>query len=256
MQERRFKPPKPEDITARTTGFIRKLETNRKSGEERLLSEDFVPFRGFDKETFSNIYTFTMELSQDSQAEIMDRVVEPLRTIAQHNGIEAVFPNYDDILPHITFDAARFVGLDPNEKQHLETTLDHDIYLNMIARILSGLNFSMDTLVIAPNSYICAGEFSSELYPLERARRLIEKVFGKNPTLSTIDYRDILHSSVARITKIPEDKTYLRKFRDEAAEKVGNPLQSAPVSVSVSRAFPGISIDFIENNGGLIANGY
>ncbi len=264
MPERRFNPPKPEDISVRKTGFVSKLDTNQKTGEERLVAGDFEPFRGFDREAQSNIYTFGMELTPQSQAEIMERVVEPLRVIAQNHGIEAVFPNHGDIVPHVTFDTARFINLDPNNKQRLATDLDHNLYFTMICRILSGLDFPMNTLVVAPNSYICAGEFTSEFYPLEKARRLIEKVFGQNfddsqgepRGLSTIDYRDIFHSSVARITKAPEDRTHLVSFRDEALEEVGESLRSSPISISVARAFHGISTDFIANNGGQFTDNF
>lgn len=261
MQERRFNSPKQEDLAARIDGFAKKLDLNQRTGEDRLISGEFEPFKGFDKERESNVYAFYLELTPESQAEIMERVVEPMRTIAQNNEIEAVYPNYGDIYPHVTFDAARFVNLDPSRKQVLATNLDHNLYFNMIARILSGLDFPMDTLVIAPSSYICASEFSTELYPLEKARRLIEKVFGKNfdesqggpRGLSTIDYRDILHSSVARITKIPENKTHLIGFRNEVKEKVGTDLKSSPLSISVARAFHSIAVDFEKGSGGRIA---
>lgn len=261
MPERRFNQPKQEDIVTRTAGFARKIETNQKTGEDRLVSGNFEPFKGFDKDRESSVYAFYLELTPQSQAEIMERVVESLRTIAQDNGIEAVYPNYGDIPPHVTFDAARFVNLDPSQKQELASNLDHNLYLTMIARILSGLDFPMDTLAVAPSSYICASEFSTQLYPLEKARRLIEKVFGKNfderqgepRGLETIDYRDILHSSVARITGIPEDKTRLVDFRDEAYEKVGKDLKSSPLSISVARAHHGVAIDFEKNSGAWIA---
>ncbi len=252
MSERRFNPPKPEDVAIRTTGFPRRFEANRLSGEERLLSGNFEPFKGFNNERESNVYAFYLELTPESQEEIMERVVEPMRTVAQNNGIEAVYPNYGDIYPHVTFDAARFVNLDPSQKQELATNLDHNLYFNMIARILAGLDFSMDTLVIAPSSYICTGQFSSELYPLEKARRLIEKVYGKSG-LETIDYRDIFHSSVARITGLPEDKSHLRDFKNEAEEKVVKKIKSSPISISVARAFRSLAIDFEQNSGGKIA---
>lgn len=258
MPERRFNPPKSEDLAARKIGFPVRRENNQKSGEQRLESGDFIPFRGFNRERESNVYAFYLELTPESKAEIMERVVEPLRTIAQNNGIEAVCPNYGDLPPHVTFDAARFVNLDSSQKNELVSNLDHDLYLAMIARILSGLDFPMDTLVVAPSSYICAGEFSTQLYPLEKARRLIEKVFGKNfeesqgepKGLETIDYRDILHSSVARVTAIPENRSQLADFVKEAREKVSGPLKASPVSISVARAFHGISTDFIASHGG------
>lgn len=262
MPERRFNPPKPEDLAARKIGFPVRRENNQKSGEQRLESGDFVPFRGFDRERESGTYAFYLELTPESQAEIMERVVEPLREIAQNNEIEAVYPNYGDIPPHVTFDAARFVNLDPSQKQELVSNLDHNLYLAMIARILSGLDFPMDNLVVGPSSYICTGEFSTQLYPLEKARRLIEKVFGRNfdgrqgepKGLETIDYRDILHSSVARIIKIPDDKTRLVGFRDEAYKKVGEDLKSSPLSISVARAFHSLAINFEKNNSAWIAN--
>lgn len=264
MPERRFNPPKPDDVAARTAGFTRKLDSNQKTGEDRLISGDFMPFRGFDRERASSIYAFYLELDPESQAEIMERVVEPLRSIAQNNGIDAVFPNHGDNISHVVFDAARFVNLDPNEKLNLATNLDHNLYFNMICKILSGLDFPMDALVIAPTSYICPSEFTPELYPLEKARRLIGKIFGKNYDdsqeeprgLSTIDYRDILHSSVARITKIPQDKSQLRDFRRDAIEGVSRPLKSSPISISVARAFYEISTDFITENGGQFTDNF
>lgn len=252
MPERRFNPPKEEDLLARTAGFQHKLEVNRKAGEERLLSGEFQPFKGFDRKTYSNVYAFGIELTPDSQARIIEQVTTPLHDIAKANGITAIFPGHGDLPPHVTFDAAKFMNIASDQKQQLTTQLDHNLYFNMICKILAGLDFTMDTLVLSPSSYICTGEFGEQMYAIEKARRLIERVFEQKK-LESIDYRDIFHASVARITAIPGDKSQLIDFVKEAKEKVAKPLASSPINISATRAFHSVSYDDIVKKGGIIA---
>lgn len=90
------------------------------------------------------------------------------------------------------------------------------------------------------------------MYAIGRARTLIEKVFGKQG-LEIIDYRDIFHSTVARVIAIPEDKSRLADFVREAKDKVGKSLKSNPLQISATRAFHSVSLNEIVKKGGLIS---
>lgn len=224
-EKRRFLIHKPEEIAIEEETFRKKLAANKARGVQGIESGDIQPFHGHREEVLKNEYIFVLELIPESEIEIMERVVEPFKEIAKKHGVNAIYPHYGDMTPHVLLETGTFSHIGQQDLEHLQEELKKNKYNDMVARILSGLDFSFDTLVISGrDSYLCVKDFTSDLYPIYKARKLIEKVWAR--TIRNTDdglsglflkdnYQDILHSTVARTTGIPFDHNQLRQFAVE-----------------------------------------
>ena len=258
MARKEFRIHHPGEVADLEQRFRIKLGRNEQTGENLLKSGELKPFRGFDAEAFRHGYSFAIELSHDSQERIINQVVIPLKGIADRHGIQAIYPGYGDISPHVVFEYAQFVNVDQDQQAQLKAKLDRNVYFAMICRILSDLDFSFDQLVIGRDSYLCVAEFNSDMYPIYKARKLIEKIFRKNvqedeqglhgPT--PFEYKDIFHSTVMRITGLPPDKRELIAFKRDVDEKIGKSIKKSPVAISAARVFHGSPYDFTVDHGG------
>lgn len=261
MARSEFKIRNPGDAMVQEWKFQQKLRKNLKAGEERVRNGLIEPFRGFSPEPFQNGYSFAIELTPDSAHRIIEDAVIPLKEIAEKNGIEAIYPGFGDIPPHVTLEYAQFQDLSQEQKDNLKKTLDKNKYFDMIARILSNLDFSFDQLVISGrDTYLCVSGFNSDMYPLYKGRQLIEKVFERTskkgvdtPSLVLTEYKDIFHTTIMRITGLPNSSRDVVRFKREAEEKVGNKLNRDPIPVSALNVFHGSPYEYAVQRGAIIA---
>lgn len=260
MAKNEFKIRQPGEVMVQEWKFAKKLQGSLEEGEKRIKTGSIEPFRGFIPEPFKNGYSFAIEMTPESIHRVMEEVVIPLKGVADKYGIEAIYPEFGDIPPHVTLEYAQFQNLSQEQRDELKKALDNNKYFDMISRILSNLDFSFDQLVLSGrDAYLCVAEFNSDIYPIYKGRKLIEKVFerisGQNglPALKPTEYKDILHSTVMRITSLPEPKESLSKFKKEADGRVGNKLKRNPIFVSAMNVFHGSPYEFAVQRGAIIA---
>ncbi len=257
-EKRRFSIHNPDEVASMQEAFKRKIDANRQKGQDAITTGRIEPFRGFNFEKSANEYNYVLELTPESQRDIMNQAVYPLREIAQKHGVEAIYPSLGDMPPHVTIEFGVFKNLSPEERKQLLHQLDHNYYLDIIGKILSGLDFSYDQLVFSGrDSYLCVGEFNSDIYPIYKARKLIERVYrktlkdeeGSESGLTVpFEYKDILHTTVSRTTELPFNHDELKKFMEEVDEKVAIPIRKNPIPVSVESAFHGSTLLFLQEN--------
>lgn len=227
MEKHRVYPVKGSEIAAIMQDFYQaKIERNRRNGYTALSSGEFKPFTGYAREDMSNIFNFVLELDEPSRVEVIERVVDPLQKLAEVYKIPSIFAGKGDIPPHITLDIGTFRNF-PEEKKKIiiDYLSSNKAHLNKLSAILTGLVYHMDTLVMAPNSYICVGKFNEEQGAPFRSRYIIESMMRRSlkelgesiPGVFSppSPYDDLLHSSAGRVVgEVP--KKDLAMYAQEA----------------------------------------
>lgn len=236
-----------------------KIEKNKNAGLAAFTSGEYQPFRGFSIEKFQKICDFTLELDDASQKQIAGRIVDPLRQLAVKHGIPAIFPNRGDQPAHVAFENGLFSNMPEDQIEYvIRYFASNKSHLNWLSKILTGLTFHHDTLVLAaPTSYVCAGEFDAEQGSIYRTRIAIETIIGRaakalqrefgeqsvGSVVGDIRYRDIFHTSVMRlIEQVPGAR--ILPFAREAYATVGEDLRKSPLPVTVSNVYIGRATDF------------
>lgn len=254
MNEQRVYPVRDPEIVARGQAAYRaKIEKNIASGFAAFSSGEFTPFKGWHAEDSRKIFDLILELDDPSRKEITGRVIEPLHLLAKKHGIQAIYPGTGDGPAHANLQPGKFVNLAPEQIKNIQDwLLSNQSHLGMIAKILQGLIFHHDTLVIGPNSYICASEFGNEQGGAFKARKAIARIMQHAQLIPQSEtgsfapasgYLDIFHTSVMRITeKAPSEN--LSAFAEEAYKTVGEDLKRNPIPVTVRDLFRGMAIDY------------
>lgn len=259
--------------------FAAKVAKNTADGRAKLASGEWKPFAGHSFENFKTLEVAQVVFDEASRQAVQERVVDPLRDLAEKHGVKAIFAGYGDQALHVTVDVAKFKDLSPEEEEKVNEWLDSDTdpdaaakghpyvpHLTRLGEIMVGKQFKFDQLVIgAPNSYVCASEVDESQVSPRRFREAVEKVWsradkvlggsseGKFSKLYA-SYFDIFHSSIMRFTEhmTPEQAT---AFLEEAYATVGKDLKEHPVIVTVEKARFGNSAELLQDELPELMNG-
>lgn len=244
----------PAVIEAQKRAFEAKIAKNRRSGQEMLASGHIDGFTGFPAEKFRGEYEFKIEFDLATQRQIMERAVDPLIAISAKYGIEQVTPNNSDLSPHVTFEIARFTNVNPKDRETLMNELNGSTYLNIMSNVLRGLDFSFDAVVTSGrDTYICVEQFNQSMEPIYKARHIIERVMKRtvkeNPDGSTsglipVNYQDILHSTIGKITKAPDDSSVLLSYAADIENEIGKSLKEDPINVVIDNVYHGSALAY------------
>ncbi len=159
-------------------------------------------------------------------------------------------------------DAGNFYDIPKEQEEVIRQWLNSgSSHLNALKPILSRLSFHMDTLVVAPNSYICPSKFDNEQGAPYRARMIFEEVLlrapkavgkkyhekieGKVSLPPGYRYDDIFHLSVSRIVKKTGDENFL-EFAKEANETIGRNLHENPLIITSDEVILGRPIELYQ----------
>lgn len=243
---------------AMQAAYLAKCERNIKAAQNAFSTGEFQPYNGVSQEAMSTPFYIRLELDETSQRRIITEVAEPLERLANKYAIPSIFTGKNDLPPHISLDIGMFKGMTPEQiEKSREWLLSNRSHLNLLAKILTGLTFHMNTLVVAPNSYLCTTVFDDEQGAPYRARVAIEKMMNKaaegirknlqEPAAVTIAppyrYDDIFHISLSRVTGKAE-ASQLMQFASEANSTVGENVRNNPIPVKVGKVHMERPLDF------------
>lgn len=234
--------------------FSAKYKRNRDAGVVAFFFGEYKPFQGFPKEQWDKLFAVGFELEPHSQQAVIERISRPLQNLAEEYKIPAIFAGIGDLPPHITLHVGIFKDMDETQITAIKNWLLSDkSHLNLLSNIFKGLTFHLDTLVIAPNSYIGVSKFDDEQGAPYRARMVIEKMMQK--AVGHLDhpggtfgppyrYDDILHISVSRLVHQASPEALLQ-FARAAYDQVGSVLVKEPVAVTVAAVHNELASDGI-----------
>lgn len=246
--------------------FDAKRKRNIEAGHTALSTGEYKPFVGFSREGMSNLFVLEMELDDESKKDIQDRVVTPMKEIAENLGIsEIMFAGDGDQDTHVTLHVGRFDNMAPDEKENVRQWLaegsgkdkKHMSHLRWASDILTGLEFNIDTVVCSGrDTYICAGKAEGNQGAAYRVRKIFDKALERAQEKFATDdeakigphyprYDDIFHISVARFTdEVDVDK--LQSFEEQVYTKIGKDLEDRPLTISAENVNPIVATKGVE----------
>jgi hypothetical protein len=263
--DRKFYMHNPETEAQTNAAYQAKAERNKANGLNLISSGQLKPFVAYSEQRLKTELNVNLNFDDESRAEIAARVIDPLAALAQKYGISAIYSGKGDLASHTTLQQSLFKNMPAEQEKARREFLDSDrSHFQWIAQILHGLQFTFDDLVI-PGSmmYISTSSFRPDNYAFYKARRALLKrlnwdqggiqnvqavTFGNEshpdgPTLEPIDYSDITHSTVARITGY-NTTDGLISFANAAYNTVGIGLKEKSLTVKVGDVFIGRSYDY------------
>lgn len=246
MGERRYPIKNPRQRETLTEAFQAKLNANSERGKATYASGHVEPFQGYTKERMGGEFEFKLELSLPTQREIIERTVEPLKDISSRHGIEQFYPYDRELAPHVTFEVAKFQdGITPEEKNKLIEDLEENSRLAVLARVLKGLDFAFDTAVTAGrDTYLCIGEFGIDTGAIHKARRIIERTMKSSGLLMPINYQDIVHATIGRVFRAPENPEALLAYAADVEKEIGKPLSENPIIAVIDNVYYGSALKY------------
>lgn len=197
----------PENIS----GPGRKYVGIDRSGKAALYQERAIKeFTGF-PESLNNRFNVSLRFAPDSEALFRQRVTNPIGTIGEGLGIEFFLASRDFHI-HSTLLEGLYEGLDPAEREEKFKQLRVSQAIDVVVRHLVGKTIEYKYLLIDKGNLLLTAINIPDWVLTTRAD-LTEAYTsqGLKPLLMT----DILHISVARITRLPvEDRmSKLGKYR-------------------------------------------
>src|SRR3989344_9632772 len=96
----------PEVIAKEDELFRGKIKANTEKGEIAYETGAIEPFNGHPEKANTEAYVVSLEPTEASKSEVMERIVYPLRNIMERHGLEGVFPEIGDMAPHVTLQPA------------------------------------------------------------------------------------------------------------------------------------------------------
>ncbi|MBI4035744.1 hypothetical protein HY383_02255 [Candidatus Daviesbacteria bacterium] len=249
----------PEIVAQEQAAYTAKIDKNKAEGLKKIASGELPLFTGWSIEKHSGrTFDTILLLDEPSQKLVIERVVNPLRQLAEAHNITAVYPGIGDGPPHVVLQPGRFTNLDPEQMEAIKKYLaSNNSHLNLLAKILEGLTFHHDTLVIAaPTTYVCAGKFDAEQGGVFRARRVMDRIIAhavgnlKSTSQPPVegnftpnDYHDIFHSSVMRFTQEADPKDLIA-LAQEAYATLGEDLRRNPLPITIACLYRGMAVDY------------
>ncbi len=236
-------------INEAQAAYLAKIEKNREAGHLAFESGNYPAFKGYPAVRMDQIIGIMLQLDEQSQRLIEERIVGPLSGIANKYDVPNLFAGRGDLPSHVTLEAGVFQEDKPEEQAAVERWLrTGGAHLTKLSAILTGLKFSMDTLIVAPNTYICSSRVDETQGAPFRARQIVRKIMHRVTPTDFFGplyprYDDIFHSSVSRVTEAVQPKMAL-SFLNESYETIGQNLRKSPLEVVTSNVFIGKSGDF------------
>lgn len=239
--------------------FDAKKAKNIASGQTAYQSGEYKPFEGFGRQGMENLFVLEIELDEASRREIAERVVKPIKEIAERLGIsEMYFAGEKDQDPHITLHVGRFDKMTPEEKESVKGWLEGNAsHLRWASDILTGLKFQIDTVVASGrDTYIAAGKAEGNQGAAFRVRKVFDRALERAQAklVTTPDakigphyarYDDIFHISIARFgNKVEPDR--LQTYAGEVNAKVGKELAENPLTIKAEIVTPRIATIGVE----------
>ena len=246
--------------------YAEKAARNSQNGITVYEKGTIRPFEGYDAENVRGLYNYVLLLDENSQTSILERIIDPVQTIAESNGIQGIFAGSADLPPHITLQTGNFRGVSPEEQQRMEEDLSSPMsHLRLISRIMTGHTAHLNNIVLAGSSFYADSQgFMHENARLFRARQLIKWAYTGERNAGSVDYSqqessepqsglnpvnydDITHVSIGRITDTASS-SQLMGFMNQVYAEVLPQLQSSPVEVKVSGVYQGSAHQFFQEN--------
>lgn len=261
MADERTYPVRNSEVIAQMqAAYSTKLKRNQEAGQKAFETGDFKPYDGVSREFTRKPFYVMLELDNKTKQQIAERVVDPLEELTKKYKIPSIFTNRGDLPPHISLDVGYFNDFTSDQEEFVRNWMTSSFsHLNLLDPILTGLTFHMDTLIVAPNSFICSSQFNAEQGAPYKARRIIERAMRRVTAVAEdklredVDgniappyrYDDILYVSIGRVTGKASVEALLG-FTKEAYSTVGENLKSDPLPVVTSGVFKGRPIEFYE----------
>lgn len=258
----------PEVIAKAQQAYLDKLLINREKGALELSTGNYKPFEGYDPVKLAQTFNVILEYNEPTKDQVVKRIVEPALRLAQTHDIPAIFTSRGDLPPHTTLEAGVLKDLTDDQMKTLHRwVLTPESHLDRISSILNGLTFQLDTLVVAPNSYVCAVNFDPLQGTAFKARRAVVKMMrlslrelndpyivnkeqlaqNAHKFTEPYPYDNIFHTSTFRLVgTAPKEK--LIAFNAEVSQTIGADLQRSPINATVARVYRGSAFDFINRH--------
>lgn len=244
--------------------FEAKTQGNITTGRGTFYRGDYKPFRGYQRTVSSGIFDTTLEFTAETLETINDRVIAPLdrlnrEILAHSNRPPLILAGKGDIPFHSQIQPGFPKNLSQEQIQSIHEWLKSpNSGISQVLDGLVGLTFQYDTLVLAPNIYICAEKFGDDLIPFYLAKQAVleaqkfalkqipedqlstEAFFG-----SPFRYDDIQYSSIGRFIAQaqPSDLVY---FAHQAETQIGTKIKRWPINVTVANVYLGSALNFQE----------
>jgi hypothetical protein len=183
--------------------YARKDIEGRQAVREGRI-EDFAGY----PETLKNRFVSVLRLGLKSRLEIEQRVVQPIESLADELNIELIFPGRDFPL-HSTIADGIFEGTGEVDRSRIFAEISNNAELRRQLGRLHGVDIQYKYLLVDKGNLILT---CSEIPPVvSEIRDAINKIYTSHG-LKPVSFQNILHMSVARITRQP-DMERLEKLR-------------------------------------------
>lgn len=258
--------------------YRQKRVANLDSGFTAFEGEKTAEFLGYQSTTSARIFNIAVIYDPRSSKEIVDRVANPLQTLAnKHNVpvlVAGITPTPDhDLAPHTVIEAGVFNALADSQIEEIQRIIVSPGFKSLpsfpnpdtIRLGLVGREFTFRHLVLGPNSYIGAA-FDTDQESVFKTRiaaralmtaALIKADLGFDTTDDKVQwlsnftrrfappysYYDIFHSSVLRVNG-SASRDSLLNFAQEAHQTIAVDLARNPLTVVVGRVHIGSALDF------------
>ena len=240
--------------------FLKKINGNRGSPFKQYRKGEEKLFKGWSEQMWSGVFEVALEIDQPSQDQIIERVVKPLKAIADNTNISAIFAAEKDFPPHVTLHISSFKNMTQEQQDLILSWLQSDESgIEALLLPLIGLEFDLNTLVIGSNSYLCAREFEGNQEDVFNIRKQLERIWARSvETLGReqkiaiegsfkppYSFDNIFHSSILRITE-PIGLDQFRRFAGLAYYYLQEELNLNPLSIKVESVYQGIALPFFQ----------
>lgn len=252
--------------------FSEKAEANKRKGAEDFAAENTRPFTGYLRANSERIFNFGVIYDPASAREMVDRVADPLKRLADSYAIPVLVTGESidrDLAPHSVLDAGFYYDLDNNQIEQIQGAISSPDFSSLpkfpgareLTKGLLGKTFTLDGLVVAPNTYINSTRFNETQETAFRARiasrALMTAALGTIIDLGDsqllndytqrfrppYSYFEIFYATVLRING-SSPKEALLSFAQEANATVGKDILQNPIRATVGSVHIGRASDF------------
>ncbi|KKT58269.1 MAG: hypothetical protein UX91_C0002G0036 [Candidatus Amesbacteria bacterium GW2011_GWB1_47_19] len=194
-----------ETITRLPT--IVKYIGNARLGYQGALQGEFVEFKSFPEEELRKRFGITLTFDESSQQEFLKRITEPLQKVAESTGAELFMAGIDFPLHSTVLEIKREDAVIPEKEEKMRKIILGE---NNIRR-LPGLTLSFDYMFVdkGGNTVIAATNIPQVILS---ARETVSSD-GIREGFSPLPLTNILHISVARLTKLPDESNMTQYYK-------------------------------------------
>lgn len=219
--------------------ILQKYANINRKGKESILKEDVVEFKGF-PEAIKDRFISAAVFDEKSLQEIDERILSRLKKLESECGVEFFLASRDFPL-HSTIMEGEYKGNDDTEKDELFKELADSLPVE-----IQGLQIPYNYVLIDKGNVLLVAQNIPE--QISAARTSLKEFYaesGLNPLL----LENILHCSLARLKKIPENfepDKYIKELID-IRHTLSNPNYGDPIVLTVNKVVRGNSYDFVNS---------